>query len=171
MSNTAIWISPIFRDRAIANLIWFPITAVMLSVMSHRLTWTNFVYCILVIRLCIGPPAQLSFWHWIFRTLLILDTSRYQTCKRNITKFQLLIKKHLIIPVTKMLSDLLNLSITFWHWKKSDYSWTRVYDYLGTFGTIVLFWVAIYMLYLSMPVQWSVHYQPTQGPNNPMLIV
>ena len=25
--------------------------------------------------------------HWIFRTLLILDTWRYQTRKRNITKF------------------------------------------------------------------------------------
>ena len=61
-------------------------------------------------------------------TLLTLDNYRYQTHERNITKFYLLIPKHLIIRLTKLPVCTLKLSTTFWHCRKnSDYFWTRVY--------------------------------------------
>ena len=44
--------SLIFRDRVMTELIYFQIFAIMFSVMSHRLMWTNFCYYILAIRLC-----------------------------------------------------------------------------------------------------------------------
>ena len=40
-SNTAIWNISIFRDTAWAELIYFPISAAMVSMMFHRLMWTN----------------------------------------------------------------------------------------------------------------------------------
>ena len=61
--------------------------------------------------------AHLSNKHHIFRTLLILDNYRYQTRKRNIMKFYLLIPKHIIIQLVKLQIDILNLTTTFWHCK------------------------------------------------------
>ena len=78
------------------------------------------------IFVCIS--AYLWIQHRIFLTLLTLDNCRYQTHERNITKFYLLIPKHLMIKPTKLQIDILNLCTTFWHCKKiSDYFWTRVY--------------------------------------------
>ena len=39
--------------------------------------------------------------------------------------------EHLIIPFTKLQTDVLNLNITFRHFKQSDYFWTRVYVYVN----------------------------------------
>ena len=97
----------------------------MFSMMFHRLMWTNFVYYILAIRLF---SAYLWIWHRIFRTLLILYNCRYQTHKRNITKFYLLIPKHHIIQLPKLQVCILNISTTIRLCSKnSDYFWTRVY--------------------------------------------
>ena len=75
--------------------------------------------------------AHLSIKHHSFRNLLTLNNYRYQTCKRHIMKFYLLIPKHLIIQLVKLQIDILKLYTTFWHCKKkkkkSDYFWTRVY--------------------------------------------
>ena len=48
--------------------------------------------------------AYLWIKHRNFRTLLTLDNYRYQTHERNITKFYLLIPKHLIMQLTKLQS-------------------------------------------------------------------
>ena len=71
--------------------------------------------------------AHLSIKHHIFRTLPTLD-NRYQTHKRTIMKFCLLIPKHLVIQLAKLQIDIVNFKTTFWHCpKNSDYFWTRVY--------------------------------------------
>ena len=46
------------------------------------------------------------------------DNYRYQTHERNIMEFYLFIPKHLIIQLTKLQIDILNLNTTFRHWKK-----------------------------------------------------
>ena len=53
-SNTAIWSFSIFRDKVWAELIYFPISAAMSSMMFHRLMWTNIFYYTLDIRFCIS---------------------------------------------------------------------------------------------------------------------
>ena len=67
-----------------------------------------------------GFLSQLSSWHRIFRTLLNLDNCIKQTRKRNITKYQLLIWKHLIIPLAKLQIYIFDLDITFRHCKKNQ---------------------------------------------------
>ena len=47
-SNATIWNVSIFR--AVAKLIYFPISVVMFSILFHRLMWTNYFYYILDIR-------------------------------------------------------------------------------------------------------------------------
>ena len=111
MSNTAIWISSLFRGRAMPERSYD--IRVTFPMIFHRLTWANSFYCILAIRWC-----QLPFRHRIFRILPILDNCRYQTRIRNITKFQLLIRKRLKIPLAKLQIDILNLNITLRHCKK-----------------------------------------------------
>ena len=74
-------------------------------------------------------PAYLSIKHHILRSLLTWDNCRYQTHKQNIIKFYPAIPKQLLIQLTKLQIDILNLNTTFWHCKKnSDYFWTRVYS-------------------------------------------
>ena len=112
-----IWISSIFRDRADAELINFQISATMFfmtQVDKFLILYSGYSF---VLRVSI--LAYLSFWHCIFRTLLTLDNHIYQTHKRNITQFDLLMQKHLIIQLTKLQIDILNVNATFRHCKKS----------------------------------------------------
>ena len=105
---------------------YFPISAAMFSMMLHRLMWTNIFFIKLWIFVCIS--AHLSIEHHIFLTFLTLDNYRYQTRKRNITQFYLLIPKHLIIQLVKLQIDILKSNTTLFTLKKnSDYFWTRVY--------------------------------------------
>ena len=97
----------------------------MFSMMFHRLMWTSFVYYILASRLFLSLSVNLTSH---FSNLLILDNYRYQTHERNIPKFYLLTPKHLIIQLTNLQIDIMNLSTNFPHCRKnSDYFWTRVY--------------------------------------------
>ena len=101
--------------NALAEWIYFPISAAMLPMMSHRLVWTNFVYYILAIRPFLSLSVNLTSH---FRTLLISNNYRYQTHARNITRFYLLIPKYLTIQLTKLQIDILNLSTTLRHCRK-----------------------------------------------------
>ena len=59
-SNTAISSFSIFWNRAWAELIYFPISVAMFSMMFCRLMWTNFVYYILAIRLVLSLSVNLT---------------------------------------------------------------------------------------------------------------
>ena len=92
MSDTAIWISSIFRDRAMAELILYPISTVMFSEVFHQLLWTNFFQGILPLRLYQGylHVSQLSltpdFSNTEFRQLQIPNTqTKYTLGKKVVT--------------------------------------------------------------------------------------
>ena len=59
-SNTTIPNFSIFWNGAHAELIHFPISAAMFSMMFQRLMWTNFVYYILVIRIFLSLSVNLT---------------------------------------------------------------------------------------------------------------
>ena len=59
-SNTATKISTIFRDRVITELIYFLISAAMVSMMFRRLIWIHFFYHFLAIRLYHEFLSQLN---------------------------------------------------------------------------------------------------------------
>ena len=120
LNNTSKWISLIFRDRAKAALIYFPISAAMFLMVFQRLMWTKFFYFTLTIRLYHEFLSQLicHFDTAFFRTLLTLDTYRFQTHKQNISKFYLIILYYLIIQITKLQIEILNLNTTFRDCKK-----------------------------------------------------
>ena len=93
----------------------------------YRFLWRCSLWCstgscgqISFITLCIFVfiSAHRSIKHRIFRTLLSLGNHRYQTRKRNIMKFYLLIPRHLIIQLVKYQTMFWTLNTTFWHWKK-----------------------------------------------------
>ena len=72
------------------------------NIIFHWPMWTHFFYYILAIRLFHRFLSQLWFWHQVLQTLLTLDNCRYQTHTRHVTKIQLLIRKHHIIPLAKL---------------------------------------------------------------------
>ena len=127
-SNTAIWISWIFRDRAKAELIYFLIYVLMFSIMFQRLMWTNFFYYILAGRLYDESLSQVIChfdtgffelcWHQITtdtkRTNKILQkfTCSFQT-PRNTTR-----------KIANRYFERIYHSSTL---QKKDYFWTRVY--------------------------------------------
>ena len=78
-SNTAIWSFSIFRDKVWAELIYFPISAAMSSMMFHRLMWTNFFYYTLHIRFCISLSVNETSLFSNFADFRQLQISNAQT--------------------------------------------------------------------------------------------
>ena len=77
-SNTATKISTIFRDRVITELIYFLISAAMVSMMFRRLIWIHFFYHFLAIRLYHEFLSQLNchfdiafFEHYLLQTTTV----------------------------------------------------------------------------------------------------
>ena len=127
-SNTAIWISSLFRDRAKAELIYFPVSEAIFFMMFHQFLRTHLLDYILDIRISHEFISQLiSYFNTAFFYFVNLYKCRYQTRERNITKLYLRIPKHIIIRLAKLQIDILNLNTFFWHCKKNRLLWTRVY--------------------------------------------
>ena len=90
--------------------------------MFHRLMWTNFVNYILAIHLFLSISVNSTSHFSNFTDF------RQRQIPNTLTKFYLLIPRHLMIQLTKLQVCILNLSTTFRLCrKKSDYFWTRVY--------------------------------------------
>ena len=66
----------------------------------------------------VSISAFLSFWHRIFRTLLILDKYRYRTWHWTIAKSYVLTLQHLIMQLEKMLIKPFHLKTTRRHCRK-----------------------------------------------------
>ena len=111
-SNTTIWISSIFRDRALAELIKLLILATMLSMFLHQLMWSNRLhYNEFIYRLN-------CHFHAIFFKLC--GFRQLQIHKQFISKCCMLMQKHLVIQHTQLEIDILNINATFQHWWKSS---------------------------------------------------
>ena len=80
--NTATKISTIFRDRVITELIYFLISAAMVSMMFRRLIWIHFFYHFLAIRLYHEFLSQLNC-HFDIAFFLTLRTSDNNSSKTS----------------------------------------------------------------------------------------
>ena len=103
-----------------AEVIEFPISAEMFFTMFSRPVCTNLFYCILAIRLYHNFLSQLicRLDTALFHALLMSDFCRYQTRERKIAKFYSLASKYLIIQLTKLQGDILNLNFPFRYCEK-----------------------------------------------------
>ena len=120
--------------------------------------WRCFVWCstdsrgqssFITFWLFVFVSAYLSIKNLIFRTVMTLDNYIYQTHKRNIMKFYLLIPRHLVIQLAKLHIDILKLKTTFWHCEKNPI----------TFGQGCTYWIDR-CCKISSPVHTSLHLSP-----------
>ena len=124
--NATIWNASIFR--AVAKLIYFPISVVMFSILFHRLMWANFFYYILDIR--------------FYFSLSVKSTSHFSTLSdfRQLqiphaqTKYYEILPAHSKTPhdtTRKIVNRCFELKYHISTLKKKpDYFWTRVYMFI-----------------------------------------
>ena len=133
-SNTAAKNFSIFRDRSWAELIYFPISSAMFSMMFHRLMWTHFVYHTLDIRFYLSPSVNQTSHFSNFADFRQLQIKNAQTKNYEMLPVYTKLPHNAPRKIWNRYNELKYHFLTLQ--KKSDYFWTRVYNVF----TSISFW-------------------------------